>query len=129
MICARGNHGLRLSLLLLCLGKIAPATAASTAWLQEQFPNRWRDIESCHTDGSGRLCDPDGILSREGLERLETFLQTKTYIEATSECQIQGVTFDNTTDADVLELQIGVALVEKVSTSRRAGMNGGVPSH
>lgn len=88
--------------------------AGATPWLQENFPHPERNAKACR----GRLCDPDGVLSTEGTDQLEAFLQTQTYMEATKDCRVKSttseITEDATTDAQTMELQMGVALVKKM---------------
>lgn len=118
---SRRNQGLHLALLLL-LGSLKEI-AGATPWLQENFPNPDRDSTACR----GRICDPDGVLNESGLDRLQAFLQTNAYMEVTKDCRVQGTATSETTedtattDAQTVELQMGVALVKKMDLTPFGG--------
>jgi uncharacterized membrane protein YgcG len=81
-----------LAVLLLLLRSLA--TAAS-------LPNPQTDPISCHSDGAPRVCDPDGILSAREKGRLQ---------EEISTYEAHNITCHD----DVVQLQVGVALIKTV---------------
>jgi Modulator of levamisole receptor-1 len=87
--------------------KLVPAEP----WLQENFPNPVQNPESCNAGASRRLCDPDGILS-SGISELEDYLEHPKYVEMVNVCG-DHETIEK--EKEKFELQMGVALVKKVS--------------
>jgi hypothetical protein len=67
------------------------------------LPNPQTDPTTCHADGAPRICDPDGILS----QREKGWLQ-----QEISTYEAHNITCHD----DVVQLQVGVALIWTVRT-------------
>lgn len=80
---------------------------SAKVWTVNDFPNINRDPESCRTDVSYRLCDPDGILAGEAKDSVENALLE--VVQISNPCSNS-----NDNDDSPYNVQIAIALVRKV---------------
>ena len=97
--------------------RIHHANTGNHGW-QESFPNPEIDAARCRTTKSLRLCDPDGVLSSSELSRVDDYLAEKKFIN-TDLCRHDGgeIYQQEQEQRESLEIQMGVALVKRVSSA------------
>ena len=81
---------------------------AATRWSPRVFPNPEANPRDCHSQGSARICDPDGILGEDAKNSLVDA------ISAFEETYAVPCSSIKTEEEDGFDVQIAVALVNKM---------------
>ena len=83
--------------------------AGYAAWSREDYPDPSRDAEKCRTNKSFRLCDPDKVLNKKQLERIDEYLAIPKYVPTDMRC------LSTASDKEGrMEIQVAVAIAKEV---------------